>query len=328
MSLIGTLLGVGLPIISSLFGKKKSSNTSGGSLFGNVLGAALPGLLSAGTNALTSHFSSKAELRYRKDLMDYQHTLSQQDYERELSDKRQLIEEDRQYNSIGAQMARADQAGVSPLAALGLSPGNSVGASSPSHQAVGTPAMGNNFLENIATLKQLDMMKSKNDAEIYRLKQAADLDKQKAETELYNSIMRKLESENYPRETDARIREMIKRGDLAGAQKELAIAQTKTENATREGKINLTNAQIENLKTDTSYQKFVHWYENRYRHKLPVKANAWQAFIDWLLGDRSDEGRGDIPPGFESHEDAGRQLVNLVKEVGVWNMLKWVFNWD
>lgn len=267
------------------FGKGATDlENSKGSVLGDALGAALPGLISGGVNLLTSHFSSKAEIRQRKELMDYQHNLSMQDYERELADKRQLIAEDRQYNSIGAQMARAEQAGVSPLAALGVSAGNSVGASSPTHQAVQAPAMGNNFLENIATLKQLDMMKAKNDAEVYRLKQAGDLDKQKAETETYNSIMRKLETENYPRETDARIREMLKRGDLAGAQKELAIAQTETEGhkqSNLDAQSALANAQA--LKT-----KFEHEYEEKYNRTMSNGlSNVIDTFSDFIFGNGS-----------------------------------------
>lgn len=234
--IIGPVFGA----LGGLFNKNKDFGSGATDLengSGNVLNSltgAIPGLVSAGSSMLLNNLSRKGDMKAQMQLMDYQNTLQGQNYERELADKKAMIEDDRQYNSIGAQMARADQAGVSPLAALGVSSGTSISATAPSHGGVSGHQVANNLLGTISTLKGLEMQKELNDAQVYRLEQAANLDKQKAETEVYNSIMRKLESENYPRETDARIREMLNRGDLAGAQKALAIAQTETAGAQKE----------------------------------------------------------------------------------------------
>lgn len=308
-------------------GKPKNFEDSSSSGWASTLSGAIPGLVDAGTTMLVNNVSKRGDINAQKELMSYQNTLQGQNYERELADKKELIADDRAYNDIGSQMARAEQAGVSPLAALGVSSGNSISAQAPSHGGVSGHHVANNLLATISTLKGLQMQKELNDAQVYRTRQAGKLDEQKAETEVYNTIMAKLQSETYTEETKARIREMLKRGDLAGAQRELAIAQTETEDLSRQGKIDLTQAQINNLKADTSYKKFVHWYENTYRHKVPVEASIWDTFTDWLLGNRSSEGNGDVPPGFESNEEAGRKLASLVKEIGIWKFIKMVFNW-
>lgn len=90
---------------------------------------------SAGANIVSGINTVKKQ----KKLMAEQDRIADENYAKQLADQRQLIEEDRQYNSIGAQMSRAREAGVSPLAALGVSSGNSISAQAPSQSGVSIP---------------------------------------------------------------------------------------------------------------------------------------------------------------------------------------------
>ncbi len=100
----------------------------------------ITGLAGAGISGASLIGSGKRKVKRQKELMDYQDKINDANYTKELQDQRQLIAEDREYNSIGAQMQRAREAGVSPLAALGVASGNSVSASAPSTGSVGIPS--------------------------------------------------------------------------------------------------------------------------------------------------------------------------------------------
>lgn len=100
-------------------------------------------------SSLSSIGSTKRQTKQQKDLMTYQDQINDENYEKSLADQRQLIAEDREYNSIGSQMQRAREANVSPLAALGVSSGNSVSASSPSHSGVSIPSPVGDSLSNV-----------------------------------------------------------------------------------------------------------------------------------------------------------------------------------
>ncbi len=106
------------------------------SLFAGGLGGSIGGLV----QGLTSIGSAKRQAKYQRSLMTYQDQLQDENYARELADKERLIAEDREYNSIGAQMQRARDAGVSPLAALGVSSGNSISASAPASGDISIPS--------------------------------------------------------------------------------------------------------------------------------------------------------------------------------------------
>lgn len=124
----------------SEFWNKLGTGLSSGSFLGSLVG----GLFNIG--------SLKRQRKQQEKLMSFQDQLQDENYQRELDDKRQLIAEDREYNSIGAQMKRAKEAGVSPLAALGVSSGNSVSASAPASSSVSVPGAPQDPLSKVGDL--------------------------------------------------------------------------------------------------------------------------------------------------------------------------------
>lgn len=152
-------------------------------------------------NAFASIGAGKREEKRKKRLMDYEDKIADENYEKQLSDQRQLIAEDRQYNSIGSQIQRARGANISPLAALGVSSGNSIGAQSPSQSAPTPPAGGVDSLTTFASSLQGAMM---NMAQMQMLnKQMEKIDQETANVELQNvkqrfeNIMTEIEANGY-----------------------------------------------------------------------------------------------------------------------------------
>ena len=108
-----------------------------------MTGLEIAGIISAAGGAIAGGTSTVAgikSVKKQKKLMAYQDKINDENYDKQLSDQRQLISEDRQYNSIGAQIERAKNAGISPLAALGVSTPSSLSASTPSQDGVSIPS--------------------------------------------------------------------------------------------------------------------------------------------------------------------------------------------
>lgn len=278
-------------------GKPKNLEDSSSSGWASTLSGAIPGLVDAGTTMLVNNVSKRGDINAQKELMSYQNTLQGQNYERELADKKELIADDRAYNDIGSQMARAEQAGVSPLAALGVSSGNSISAQAPSHGGVSGHHVANNLLATISTLKGLQMQKELNDAQVYRTRQAGKLDEAKAETEKYNTVMSQIRAANLTEREKAEIDEILSRKGANAALEALNKAKTQTEDDLRdvlkrlnEAKVSLTNEQSRNEFAKTLINAFEASYLSR--HGEYPSRTATDRLIDSirhaLIGDKED----------------------------------------
>ena len=176
--------------------------------------------------------------------MDYQDHINDENYQRErqdkladyqmqLNDQRKLIDEERQYNSIGSVMQRARDANVSPLAALGVSSGNTLASVSPvsgtSSQGVSQPSdtsalRGQALMSAVSTLQDMKIQRE-------RLEIDKDLAKQEIRESETRSILNELQANRYDEETTARINKLLAEGKTEEARSELTKAQTVTEGA-------------------------------------------------------------------------------------------------
>lgn len=242
-------------------------------------GTLLSGISNIGM-ALGSIGSAKRMRKHQEKLMDKQAKIDRENYQTQLADQRQLIDEERAYQSIGAQMQRAKDGGVSPLAALGVNPGSAMSASAPSHSGVSIPSPGSDSLQDVtqmgaAGIRQLSQI-AKDIAETRRIQkeEQTEIIKQKG-IEIDNLIKEmekngwtekrqkeldimmadykdKMASAGWKEEQikdniatrDARIRNLNTGSDLNTATANLNTAKYVTEEAMREINKYLANAKI------------------------------------------------------------------------------------
>lgn len=106
----------------------------------NPLGGILQGVGSI-ASALSNIGAAKRQAKRQKELMQFEDKINDENYQQQLADQRQLIDEERAYNDFGSVMSRAENAGVNPLYALGAgSAGGSISTSTPSHGDVSVPS--------------------------------------------------------------------------------------------------------------------------------------------------------------------------------------------
>lgn len=97
-------------------------------------------VVSSGLNALFQRFENQRERKWQENMYALQLQHNREDATTAFNRQKELIEDEREYQSIGAQVERAQKAGINPLAALGVSSGggySSVSSSSPA--SVGSP---------------------------------------------------------------------------------------------------------------------------------------------------------------------------------------------
>lgn len=105
-----------------------------------AVGAILQGVGSI-ASALSNIGAAKRQVKRQKELMQAQDKINDENYQQQLADQRQLIDEERAYNDFGSVMSRAEAAGVNPLYALGAgSTGGNISTSTPSHGDSSIPA--------------------------------------------------------------------------------------------------------------------------------------------------------------------------------------------
>lgn len=109
--------------------------------FGNFLKAGANSLIGGTITALGSIGAGKRQEARQKRLMDYEDQIADENYSKQLSDQRQLIDEERAYNDFGSVMSRAAAAGLNPLYAVGApSTGGNISTSTPSQGDPSIPA--------------------------------------------------------------------------------------------------------------------------------------------------------------------------------------------
>lgn len=92
-------------------------------------------------SALSNIGAAKRQAKRQKELMVAQDQINDGNYQQQLADQRQLIDEERAYNDFGSVMSRAENAGVNPLYALGAgSTGGNISTSTPSHADASIPS--------------------------------------------------------------------------------------------------------------------------------------------------------------------------------------------
>lgn len=89
------------------------------------------GSAAGAVGGLISGFSSIGAGRRQRKAIRLQHQLNMEAYERQLSDQRQLIDEEREYNDFSSVVARARAAGVNPQSVVGSANGGSISTSTP-----------------------------------------------------------------------------------------------------------------------------------------------------------------------------------------------------
>lgn len=202
------------------------------------------GAIMNGLGSITSIATSIGGTRRQKKLMQEQDRINDENYQRErqdkladyqmqLNDQRQLIDEERKYTSIGSVMQRARDANVSPLAALGVSSGNTLAGVSPvsgtSSQGVSqapdtSASRGQAVMAAVSTLQDMKIQRE-------RLKIDKDLAKQEIRESETRAILNELQANRYDEETTARINKLLAEGRTEDARAELTKAQTTTEGA-------------------------------------------------------------------------------------------------
>lgn len=250
-------------------------------LTGNPLGTLINGF-----KAFSGIGEQKRQRKNQQKLMDYQDQINDANYEKQLADQRQLIAEDREYNSIGAQMDRARKAGVSPLAALGVSSGNSVSASSPSENGVSVPSPSRSSIAEIASsiraaqLDKAQIDKTREEIENLRVERA---------TEKLNQ--RKLELDNLILEMEQKGWTELRQKNLNKLEQEIAKLQrsaevdaevAQTERDTRQEKVNQLRASANSLNASAALSWSKHLSEdvmrdiNQQLARSQLKVNAQQ----------------------------------------------------
>lgn len=185
---------------------------------GKAFGAINPigGLLSAGST-LVGGLSAIGQLKRQKKMADYEQQLAEQmyekqwadqqaQYERELADQRQLIQEERDYNDFSSVMARASKAGVNKLAALGQSTGIGMQSSAGSAPSASTPSASSGRVgspDNIGNTL---------------INAGSTLSAQIRQQELLSAEKRKLEAEAQTAEIEALWRDRKLREDVESSQ--------------------------------------------------------------------------------------------------------------
>lgn len=265
---------------------KKNTNMG---LFGDImkgLGSAVKGDPFGVLGSITSIATSFGGTRRQKKLMDYQDRINDANYERErqdkladyqmqLNDQRQLIDEERRYTSIGSVMQRARNANVSPLAALGVSSGNTLASVSPvsgtSSQGVSqapdtSASRGQAVISAISTLQ--DMKIQREQLKIQKAIADSEIAKTEAETNAINErlpfvsveaqeVVNNLKREGKYKEAleylaqQQAITEGAKQAELLSVVA-LNDAKTITEDYLRESKLHINQWQARALQADIS----------------------------------------------------------------------------
>lgn len=97
-------------------------------------------VVSSGLNALFQGLENQRERNWQEDMYALQLQHNREDATTAFNRQKELIEDERKYQSVGAQVERAQKAGINPLAALGVSSGGGYSSVSPSSPAsVGSP---------------------------------------------------------------------------------------------------------------------------------------------------------------------------------------------
>lgn len=238
--------------IGSIFniGKGKTADGSGLSKLGNMVTS----LFGVGS----SIGQARREMQNQKELMKYQNELQQQNYQKELADKKALIADDRRYNSIGAQMRRAKSAGISPLAALGVSSNSSISAQSPSTGGVSVPtaptdslgAMASNLFSSIRATqdaRKIELQERQQRIDRERSEAQNALDDARTERERKESLKLDIELANLDDRLKQELQNLIAQGKVDEAQARLQNSLADTEDVTREGKVLKQNAEIKRI---------------------------------------------------------------------------------
>lgn len=189
------------------------------------------------------------------------------DYQMQLNDQRQLIDEERQYNSIGSVMQRARDANVSPLAALGVSSGNTLAGvssvSGTSSQGVSqapdtSSSRGQAVMAAVSTLQDMKMQRER--LKIEKDLAAAEIRKKEAEA---NSLNEKLPF--ISEEAQEVVNNLRKEGKYKEALEYLARQQAVTEGAKQAELLSI--ATLNDAKTMTE----------DYLRESKLHINQWQA---------------------------------------------------
>lgn len=242
------------------------------------IGSSLTGNPFGSLGSIMSMVTSIGGTRRAKKLMKEQDLINDENYERErqdkledyqrtLNDQKLMVEDERRYNSIGSVMQRARDANVSPLAALGVSSGNTLASVSPPQgtssqgvsQAPDTSASrGQAVMSAVSTLQDMKIQRE-------RLKIDKDLAKQEIRESETRSILNEMQANRYDEETTARINKLLAEGKTEEAREELVKAQTTTEGA-KQAEL-LSVAVLNDAKTMTE----------DYLRESKLHINLWQA---------------------------------------------------
>lgn len=173
--------------------------------------------------------------------MNYQNELQKENYERELADKKALIADDRKYNSIGAQMQRAKDAGVSPLAALGVSSNSSISAQSPTTGGVSVPGPPEDSLSKVGETMLASIRATQQDEQIAIQRRIAKKEAEETDARIAKlneeTIGERIRNAILPDTLKQELQNLVSEGKWKEADTRLKSALADTEDATRGGKV-------------------------------------------------------------------------------------------
>lgn len=241
-----------------------------------------------------------------------------EDYQRTLNDQKLMIEDERQYNSIGSVMQRARDANVSPLAALGVSSGNTLASVSPpqgtSSQGVSIPTSPtqNSEFDVLGALTSIEGVKNKR-KELRIEKERADADnalkrEQERKTEVERLLL-EIEKSFKDDQEKARLKGMLADNDIKGVEKALK----EQEHQQKEEMFPLEKRESESrTKLNEAHAHkatFEDWYQRTHHRTL---SNGLSHFIDVLM-----DSVGGKTPVIENAIDEvtdGKGLIKGAKE--------------
>lgn len=279
----------------------------------------LPALVTAAAglfSSLSSIGAGKREAKRKKELMNYEDKIADENYSKQLADQRQLIAEDRLYNSIGAQIGRAREAGISPLAALGASSGNSIGASTPSQSSPTPPAQTSDSLTMVASslssaisqMMQTQMMQ----------KQMAKIDAETANVALQNvkqrfeNVISEIEANGYKDKYKLtfdtlvqELREKASKADISEQELNFLIdsyedrlQNIKTDIGLKESQTGLASEQAEDLVKTRSSRIASREATANYHNALSRTENAFRDLRKTILSHDSDIRKNEVVSSF------------------------------